>query len=76
MTERCAALNAAERKLDFWRNNKPKCPHCGHHFDVEANEAWGLYDEGDHPAECPLCDLPFTVTTHITHSFSTDRQPT
>lgn len=71
--ERLAALNAAD-SLDFWRNDDPKCPHCGTVVSVSENELWHLYEEGEHEIECNACDQPFMVSTNVTYSFSTDEQ--
>jgi hypothetical protein len=62
--------------LDFRYEAHPKCPHCGHVCDVSDNEWWHLYQEGEHEVECPssLCELPFTVSTYVRYSFSTDEQ--
>lgn len=76
MTERLAALKATEHSIDFWRNDKPKCPHCGDDYDIDENEAWHLYDtdEGDHEIECSSCDFTFSVAVSVSFSFSTDEQ--
>lgn len=75
MAEKFAALNA-RHSLDFCANKMPKCPHCGEDFDVQANEAWFLYDEqgGPHDVECADCHLPFSVNSIANWSFSTDEQ--
>lgn len=74
MTERLTALKDADHSSEFWGNNQPKCPHCGNDFDIEYNEAWHLYEEGDHEVECNSCDLMFSVAVRVTFSFSTDEQ--
>jgi len=71
--DRCAALKAGD-SIDFWRNDDPKCPHCGTVVSVSDNELWHLYEEGEHDIECGRCDLPFTVSTNVTFSFSTNEQ--
>lgn len=74
-TERLAALNAGD-ELDFWGNDKPKCPHCGHDCDIGKSEWWDLYsnDDESHEKECPRCELLFTIRTRTSYSFSTDDQ--
>lgn len=74
---RFAALDNATDvmgRLDFVRNDKPKCPHCGHDCCVIDNEWWELYEEGEHEVTCPSCDQDFTVSTSVSYSFSTDSQ--
>lgn len=61
--------------FDFSVNKKPKCPHCGDDFDIDANEAWFLYDENEtHTVVCRLCENEFQVNSHARWSFSTDEQ--
>jgi len=62
--------------MDFRYEKNPRCPHCGNECDISVNEWWRLYEEGEHEVECPsiLCERPFTVSTHVSHSFSTDEQ--
>ena len=71
----CQALKAAESALDFWGLDQPKCPHCGADYDASANDAWQIYEEGEHELDCPVCEMQFTVSTRVSHSFSTDEQP-
>ncbi len=73
MSEPLHALTTGDR-YDFMYEKHPKCPHCGHDCNVSDNDWWHLYEEGEHDVECPLCDLPFIVSTHVQHSFSTDEQ--
>jgi hypothetical protein len=61
--------------MEFWGNEDPKCPHCGDDFDVSENEAWRVYEEGEHELTCPACGLDFTVETRVSYSFSTEDQP-
>jgi uncharacterized Zn-finger protein len=59
---------------DFRANKNPKCPHCGTDCAINDLEWWQLYEEGEHEVECPVCELEFTVSTAVQHSFSTDEQ--
>ena len=72
-TERLAALEAGNQ-WDFCANKSPKCPHCGDDYNITDNEAWELFDEGDHEVECPACDQAFTVSVIVSHSYSTYEQ--
>lgn len=77
MTKRFAALKAARlsnRELGFWGRAVPKCPHCGHDYDIQVHEAWRLYEEGAHEIECPSCDLEYVVSVDVSYSYSTDEQ--
>lgn len=74
------ALRKAEDQdctTDYWREQNPRCPHCGQVYDIQEHEAWGLYgdDGSDHQVECGECDQEFTVTVHVSYLFSTDEQP-
>lgn len=76
MAEQLKCLSALKQgdTLEFWRNDNPKCPHCGHDCDVNDMEAWHLYEEGEHNLECPSCDAGFRVSTTVSFTFSTDEQ--
>jgi transposase-like protein len=56
----------------FWGRPSPRCPHCGHSYDVSKHDAWHIYAEGTHDLSCPSCDLDFKVRTSVRHSFTTD----
>ena len=71
--KRFAALDA-DTECDFFRNDDPRCPHCGEVCSVQHNEWWELYSEGDHEVTCPHCDEDFTVSSIATYTFSTDEQ--
>ncbi len=73
-SDRLKALKSGS-SIDFWGNDKPKCPHCGDDFDIADNEAWYLYSEdGPHDVECPSCDREFQVSSLASWTFSTDEQ--
>jgi len=72
-TEHCAALSNSNA-WDFRYEKQPKCPHCGHVCNVADNDWYHLYEEGEHEVECSLCEVEFTISTHVEHSFSTDEQ--
>jgi len=70
-----AALKESDAdRLDFWGNREPKCPHRGKDINIGANDMHDIYEEGEHEATCPWCDLDFIVSTEIRHFFSTDEQ--
>ncbi|HWH74944.1 MAG TPA: hypothetical protein VNV16_11850 [Methylibium sp.] len=75
-----AALKRAKEEephfpSSYWGNKSPRCPHCGEECDVSENGWWGLYEEGEHEKTCPHCDGDFTISTHVSYSFNTDKQP-
>lgn len=72
--EKLAALTAAPDSLAFWGNDAPKCPHCGHSCGIGKYDLNRLYEEGTHEVDCPACDLPFSVVTRVSFTFSTDDQ--
>lgn len=74
MTARLEALHAAKSDLDFCGNKHPKCPHCGRDFIISENDAYQLYEEGEHEVQCGGCDLDFNITSRATWSFDTDSQ--
>lgn len=61
-------------RMNFWGCSNPRCPHCGEGCDVDRNEWWKLYEEGEHEVTCPHCDEDFSVSTRVSYSFSTDNQ--
>lgn len=67
-------LDALNRLL-YIANRLPVCPHCDEEIDVGDNDLYRIYEEGEHQVDCPQCDQPFMVSTRISHSFSTDKQP-
>lgn len=77
MTDGASRFEALRKgnSWEFMFTNSPKCPHCGHDCSVLDNEWWFLYEEGEHDVECPSCDKEFSVSTHVSHSFSTDHLP-
>jgi hypothetical protein len=74
MSERLKALKDGDW-YDFHRNGLPKCPHCGEMFDIDENEEWRLYADGEHETECDKCGESFAVIVSATYTFSTDEQP-
>ena len=72
---RFAALKASKYGDEFRSDTFAKCPHCGHEGDVNDNEWFQLYDEGDHDIECPACGEDFVVTSVAHFTFETDEQP-
>ncbi len=74
MNERLKALKEGD-SWDFCGKPLPICPHCGKEYDPSDNDAWRIYEEGEHEIECPACELDFSVSTWVSHSFSTDNQP-
>lgn len=61
-------------ELDYWRNDKPKCPHCGANFEVwEGDNPLDLnyQDDGKTTFECERCNKEFVCVTYISYSFST-----
>lgn len=65
----------SENSFDYWGNDNPKCPHCDEEIDMGDNDLCRIYEEGEHEVYCPRGDQPFMVSTRISHSFSTDKQP-
>ncbi len=60
--------------LDYWRETKPKCPHCGERFDVwDGDNPLSLnYEDGGHTTlECASCRKEFVCVTTVEYSFST-----
>jgi hypothetical protein len=75
MGERLTALRESDDSMEFWGNDSPKCPHCAVDYRVEDNDAWRIYEEGEHELTCVNCGLDFTVSTRVSYSFDTERQP-
>lgn len=60
--------------LDYWGNEKPKCPHCGTDFGVWENDNplnLSYEDGGQTMFECGSCGKDFCCVTHVTYKFST-----
>jgi hypothetical protein len=73
MSERLKALKEGDW-IQFSANRNPKCPHCGHVCDIQENEWWDLYQEGDHEKHCPSCGLEFVIDACCEYTFNTDEQ--
>jgi len=71
---RLQAIKGSDDPFDFRFNDEPKCPHCGVTHPISENEWWRLYEDGEHEVACPSCDEDFTVSTHVSYSFSTETQ--
>lgn len=72
-----ALKNAQEAgaEYDFCMNKQPKCPHCANEYSIQDNEAWELYEDGEHELKCPSCGEEFTVKANVSYAYSTDEQP-
>lgn len=40
-----------------------RCPHCGELHDLDPDEDYEMYEEGEHEYWCSECDKCFTVST-------------
>ena len=67
------ALNGGD-KMDFRFNENPICPHCAFVCDVQSMEDGAVYEEGCSEVYCPSCGNEFTISTHVSWKFSTDKQ--
>ena len=63
----------AENTLEYWGNDKVKCPFCDLEFNPGEEDRYELYSEGEHIVDCPGCDRTFRLSTTISHAFSTDK---
>ena len=60
--------------IEYWRNDLPKCPHCGSKFEVwDHDHPMSLnYDDGGTTEfSCRSCHKDFVTVTHIEYKFST-----
>jgi len=48
------------------------CPHCGH--EMEVDDDYELYEEGEHKRTCGLCNKAFLIETEHSIDYST-RKP-
>jgi hypothetical protein len=61
-------------QLDYWHEDKPRCPNCGERFEVwEGDRPLALnYDDGGRTTfECDSCNKPFVCETIVKYAFST-----
>lgn len=47
------------------------CPYCGQIYEID--DAYELYEEGDHEVYCGNCDKNFRVTTNVSYHYDTER---
>lgn len=60
--------------IEYWGNEKPKCPHCGESFDVweEDNPLNLNYEDGGSTTfQCGDCLKDFVCVTSVRYVFST-----
>ena len=74
MFEALIEARKGRNELDFWREDSPRCPHCGENFDVIDHEQWELVDPQNEEAEveCPWCQENFKVGISVQYKYSTD----
>ena len=58
------------RPLDFWHEDKAKCPWCG--SDISTEESFDADGEED---ECGECEGKFTLTANHRVTWTTKRLP-
>jgi uncharacterized metal-binding protein YceD (DUF177 family) len=64
----------SEFEYDYWRNDKPKCPHCKIDFEVWSEDhpmSLNYEDGGKTTFECERCNKEFVCVTSISYTFST-----
>lgn len=60
--------------IEYWGNEKPKCPHCDADFDVWGGDNAMLisYEDGGNAAlECASCHKDFVAVTSLRYVFAT-----
>jgi hypothetical protein len=60
--------------IEFWGNEKPKCPHCRTDYDVwDGDSPLGLayQDEGRTTFDCQSCGKEFVCVTSVRYVFHT-----
>ncbi len=60
--------------IEYWGNDKPKCPHCGEDFDVWENDgalSLNYEDGGQTMYECRSCRKDFVCVTSVRYVFAT-----
>lgn len=48
------------------------CPHCGHQHSSDG-ENNAFYQDGEHDFDCGNCSNSFSVSTHVSYSYSTTK---
>jgi hypothetical protein len=64
-------------KFDTWREDEPRCPHCGYVM-TDAGELFGggfENDGDDTEVECGRCEREYEVTLHVSYTYTTKRTP-
>ena len=61
-----------DNTMEYWGNSDPKCPYCDHDIDINDNELWELYEEGEHAIDCPSCGKHVAVVARARWSLDTD----
>ncbi len=60
--------------LNYWGNDKPKCPHCAADFDVWGGDnplSLSYEEDGQTTFDCEACGKPFVCVTSVQYKFHT-----
>lgn len=71
--ERCHDCQRLDTQTEEIVYNKSgiRCPKCL--FIVRDNDIWELdniYEEGEHDIMCSSCDCTYTISTHVSHTWT------
>ena len=54
----------------FSHDEYVRCPHCLHFWRPRDHETYAVFEDGEHDIYCHQCDKEFTVSTHISFSWT------
>lgn len=62
-------------EVDTWSDDYVVCPHCGEALETNLGyeDFPEIYEEGSHRLTCPGCDSDFTLNTHVSYSWDTEK---
>lgn len=68
---RCADCENLDADPELNHDSRVRCPKCRNHWAPSENEEYKLaYEDGEHEVTCDNCGHEFTVTTHVSYSYT------
>lgn len=67
----CSECNALMKSTEAQQHSRLiRCPKCKHVFQASDFDDGTIYEEDDTEITCPECEHDFTVTTHVSYTFT------
>lgn len=68
---RCHDCESLDADPEINHDHLVRCPKCRNHWSPSGNDDHRLaYEDGEHEVSCEECGHAFTVTTHVSYSYT------